>query len=174
MSGHGTRARYFGGCRCEGCRRANARYQRERKARARTGAPGFVDAAGSGVRAHLLRLSRKGVGRRAVADACGLDAHTVWAIRRGKRLRICATTAARILAVDAGARADHARVSAAGPRRIVERLVDYGYTKLFLARQLGYRGAGLPFCYSGPMVSARTASRVERLERLIEQGRVSR
>jgi hypothetical protein len=74
--------------------------------------------------------------------------------------------------VDADARADRALVPARRTHKLIRELVNDGYTKRFLARQLGYTGQGLPF--SRPSITARNASRIERLYRLIEQGRVSR
>jgi hypothetical protein len=51
-------------------------------------------------------------------------------------------------------------------------MVRDGYTRLWIARQLGYKSTGLQFRL--PTVSALNASRVERLYRRIEEGRVSR
>ena len=166
---HGTRSRYFyHGCKCPACRGANAEYQRDRKTHCW---PGFVSA--GAVAAHLQSLGDQGIGTRAVADACDVDRLTISRIRSGRRARIQSRIAERILRVDAGARADSALVSPRQTRQLIAELVNSGYSRLWIARQLGYKGSGLPFLYLR-RITALNASRVERLYRLIQAGKVSR
>jgi hypothetical protein len=173
MTPHATRARYQSGCRCAPCLEANREYQRTRKTES---APRLVSTAR--VRAHILALSRTGVGRKAIANACDLAESTVWRIRNGSFNVIRASTAKRILAVDANARADRSRVAADKTLDLIGRLVADGYSRRFLARQIGYRARvpSLPFLYNrrSDAIAARTASRVERLYVRIQQGRVAR
>lgn len=169
MIRHPSRSAYNAGCRCAPCRQANTEYQRERAARS---APRRVDS--TATRRHLLALSELHVGRRAVADACDLDPRTVQAIRNGERQIIYARTARRILAVDEGVRADGSLVNGEPTRAAIRRLQADGYGVRFLSRNLGTSGSWLPIYSRAPRVTARTASKVERLVRLIEAGRVSR
>ncbi len=159
---HGTRLRYIGGCRCMLCRAANSRYECERAAARRRGEwNGLVDAAPA--RAHVLDLGRRGVGYKAVAAAANLAVSTVARIRSGERLRIRALHSRRILAVDVQARADGSLVPAKSTWRLVGRLLEEGYTKARLARELGAQRPALQL--GRRRVLALTAVRVERLYR---------
>jgi len=113
-------------------------------------------------RKHLLKLRRKGIGRRAVADACDV-AHTILMnVISGQKRSIRAQTERRILAVDVGAVADHALVDAGSTRRRIEQLMAKGYPKARLATLLGYESPRLQF---REKVTAQNALRVERLYR---------
>ena len=169
MRAHPSRSSYAAGCRCPACTRANTEYQRQRATRRE---PGRVDAART--RNHILALSAMHVGRRAVADACDLDPRTVQAIRNSKRQVIYATTARRILAVDENARADGSLVPAAPMKRAIRALQRRGYSVRFLSQHLGLSSPSLPVYRRAERCQARTASRVERLIRLINAGKVSR
>lgn len=114
--------------------------------------------AGDAVRKHLRTLSRRSVGRKAVRDATDVSGRTLDRLARGGKVR--ASTAARILAVDAGARADHSLVPAGPTRRLLQRLTAAGYTEERLAEELGRRRVKI-----GERVHAVTAQRVERLYR---------
>lgn len=94
---HGTRLRYIGGCKCFQCRRANSDYERDRKAARLAGDwNGFVPA--DRARAHLMSLSRSGVGKRAVQAASDVCMTVLQDIRTGKKAQIRARTERRILA----------------------------------------------------------------------------
>src|SRR5688572_24739280 len=81
---HGDRLRYMAGCRCTPCRAANSRYETERlRARKNGDWNGCVPAAKA--RAHLLKLSRRGVGTRAIADASGVARSILRAVARGEK-----------------------------------------------------------------------------------------
>jgi hypothetical protein len=159
---HGSRLRYLGGCRCLPCRAANSRYQCERAAARKTGGwNGLVDAAPAA--AQIFRLSRLGVGYKSVADAAGVSRSIAAKIRSGERRHIRASTARRILAVDAAARADASTVPAGPTWRRIRQLLEEGYTKGRLARELGAQRPALQL--GRRRVLAITAVRVERLHR---------
>jgi hypothetical protein len=156
---HGTRARYVAGkCRCDECRKANREY-----ARSRLKAPfnGLVDAAPA--RAHLLKLSAQGVGRRAVAAACDVALSVLVDVRTGRKPRIRAETSRRILAVDAGAMADHALVPARETRKAITELRRAGLTKREIAERLGSTAATPSLQLTRQKVTAVNALKVRRL-----------
>ncbi len=168
---HGTRARYVAGCKCVPCRAANSRYNTEREAAKKAGDyRGIVSA--DRARRHLLKLSKQGVGYKAVADACGSSHTIVGNVAWGYRKQIRASTERAILSVDAQALADGARVPAGPTWRIINTLVAEGYSKAQLARWLGHKVPALQM--RRDWVIARTASKVERLARLIEAGKMQR
>lgn len=162
---HGTRLRYMGGCRCVPCRAANSRYETERSAARRAGEwNGIVLAAPAA--AHIFHLGRQGVGYKSVADASGVARSVVAKIRSGERQHVRAATASRILAVTADARADASTVPAGPTWRRVRQLLEEGYTKARLARELGAQTPALQL--GRRRVLAITAVRVERLyQRLV-------
>lgn len=156
----GTRLRYIAGCRCYHCRMANSDYERMRAAARKRGEwNGLVDA--SAARAHLLKLRRQGVGRRAVCLASDLNLSVIIKIYQGKRTQIRATTEKRILAVTPAARLDGAHVSAKKTWRLLDQLLDEGFTKARLAGELGYKSRKL--AVGKHKVTVETAGRVERL-----------
>ncbi len=164
---HGRRARYVSGCRCEECRRANTLYETQRnRARARGDWNGLVDATRG--RRHLLRLSRAGVGRRTVCDIAGISRTVYSAIRSGRKLKIRARTARRILTVTRAAMHDAKLLPAAPTLSRIRRLLEEGFTRGEIARRLGSR-ARIPALQIGrrPRVTARTAMRVQKLWRSI-------
>ena len=93
---HGRRARYVAGCRCDLCRAANRNYARKRLHAQKDGDwNGLVDAAEA--RAHLRRLSRLGVGRRAVHAASDVALTVIQDVRDGTKTQIRARTARKRL-----------------------------------------------------------------------------
>jgi hypothetical protein len=168
---HGVRGRYVAGCRCMLCRAANSRYCCEAQRRRDAGDGGEIIPADA-ARQHLLELARSGVGYKAVASACDVADSILFAIRSGSRKRIRKTTEARILAVDRAAIADGARVPAAATWRLLNELIQAGYTKRQLAQWLGAQGPALQV--GKRLVTARTASRVERMYRLVQEGKLRR
>jgi hypothetical protein len=159
---HGTRLRYLGGCRCVPCRAANSRYECERfAARQRGEGNGLVGAAPA--RQHLLKLRRLGVGYKSAAASASVATSIVAKILSGERTRVRAQTARRILAVDRTALADAAVVPAAATWRRVEWLVEQGFTKARISREIGQGGRALQI--GRRRVLARTAMRIEQLYR---------
>jgi hypothetical protein len=162
LRSHGTRLRYLGGCRCVPCRAANSRYETGRAAARRAGDwRGLVDAAP--VADHLRRLSRAGVGYKAAADAAGVARSVAWAVLAGRKTRVRAHTARRLLAVDRQALADSARVPAGRTWRLVALLLEEGYTRGRIALELGAQRQALQL--GRRHVLASTAMRVEQLYR---------
>lgn len=86
-------------------------------------------------RAHLARLAELGVGRRAVAAASDVALTSLLEIKLGRKLKIRTETERRILAVDAGARADSAHVSGARTWSAVGELLRMGWTKGAISQQ---------------------------------------
>ena len=108
---HGTRMKYMAGSKCLPCRAANSRYECERaKARLAGEWNGLVPAAPA--RRHLLRLSKHGVVRCAVAAACDVSLTIIASIRSGKRTQVRKRTQDRILGVTRMAVSDAALVPA--------------------------------------------------------------
>lgn len=160
---HGTRARYVGGgCRCEPCRKANREYAAARaRARAQGDTGELIDAAP--VRAHLAALAEQGVGRRAVAAACDVALSTLRSVGQGRKLRVRASTARRILAVDAGAIADGGLVPAGPTRQALRELLRLGLTKTEVARRMGSSAKVPSLQLVARHVTAKNALRVQRL-----------
>lgn len=161
---HGTRHRYMSGCRCTPCRAANSRYECERAAARRRG-EGAQLVPADRARAHILKLGRLGVGYKSVAAAASVAVSVCAKIRSGERRQIRATTERRIVAVDAGARADSSLVPARATWRRIEALRAEGFSKREIARRLGLRGNGIQF--GRGRILARTEARVERFYRLM-------
>ncbi len=123
---------------------------------------GLVDAAPA--RRHMRKLSRRGVGFRAVAAVTDIGLTTIQKIRNGKRRRIRKAVADRILAVTAAEVSDGALVPAGETNRMLRELVTEYFTRGEVARQLGYKSLALQIGKNG-LVLARTEQRVRRLYR---------
>lgn len=163
---HGTRLRYIAGCKCFYCRRANSDYERQRRAARLTGDwNGIVPA--DKARAHLMSLSRSGVGRRAVAAATDLCPTVLQDIRTGKKTQIRARTERKILAVTRRMVSDGALVKPGRTFRLIALLKDEGFSKAELARRLGYQNGALQF--QPNRMTARNVARVENLYRSLTE-----
>lgn len=159
---HGHRLRYMAGCKCFKCRRSNSDYERIRQAARLAGDwNGIVDAGPA--RAHLLKLSRAGVGQWSVVAATDIARSMIHEIKNGDRPRIRARTARKILAVTTDQRADHSHVRAAHTWVLIRELLREGYTKSALANLLGYKTRAIQ--YRRHRVTARNAQRVLALHR---------
>lgn len=160
----GDRLRYMAGCRCAECRRANTEYEKARyKARKAGDWNGLVSA--EPARAHLAELSRLGVGRRAVQAAADLSGSVLLAIIHGHKTQIRMRTERAILAVTTACASDHALIDAGPTWLLIDELLHLGYSKAFLAGQLGYANPALQF--NRQQVTVRNAYEVQRLhERL--------
>lgn len=167
---HGVRARYVGGCRCMLCRAANSRYSSTRQAARDAGDRRELVSANEAV-AYIRFLGGKGVGYKSVAAAAGLSPTTLQKILKGERTKIRRDAAKRILAVDQSAVADHALIDSRPTWKILDELISLGYTKRWLAQKLR---AGHSIQFNRQRITAKSASKVERLYRLIEAGRISR
>ena len=163
---HGTRLRYLAGCKCFHCRRANSDYERERQAAREAGDwNGFVDAGPA--RAHLRKLSRRGVGKRIVHAVSDVSLSVIDAVRAGRKTRIRARTERKILAVTPAARGDAALIPAGPTWERIGWLLDEGFTKGRIALELGRKTRALQI--NRRTVTVRTAARVEALVRRYQQ-----
>lgn len=161
----GTRVRYYAGCRCAECRRANTAYETERAAARRRGeGNGLVSA--ERARVHLVWLSSRGVGHKTAADAAKVANSLVTKIVYGQRTKIRAQSERRILAVTEAAAADRALIGAGPTWLLIDELIAWGYSQTRIASELlGRRVLGLQV--GRQRVTVRTAERVRRLhERL--------
>lgn len=128
----------------------------------------------SDARAHLLKLSKRGIGYKAVADAASVSRSVTGRILWGKRPNIRKSTSDRILAVSKDAIADGARVSAKPTIEILNRLIQDGYTKTQLAAWLGSKAKVPSLQIMHATILARTASNVERMDIMIRDGKLER
>jgi hypothetical protein len=139
---HGERARYMAGCRCLPCRAAHARYNADCERRIRNGITNKLVPADR-AREHLVNLSRKGIGRHAVRAATDIAESILHQITQGRRLHICEAAERRILAVDESVRSDHSLMDARTIWKLLDELIDRGYSRAQLARWLGKRSPAL-------------------------------
>lgn len=159
---HGCRLRYLAGCRCNECRKANSVYENERqKARRKGDWNGIVSA--ENARRHILKLSKLGVGRKAVAAATDISETIISGIRSGKKKHIRARTERLILAVTKEMASDQALVSAKETWRLINELLKEGYTIAHLANGLGYKTPALQI--GKHRITVRNAHRVKVLYR---------
>lgn len=119
-------------------------------------------------RLHILALARQGIGLRSVAAAGDLGRATLWAIKTGRKKRIMASTAERILAIDKGARADGALVPARQTWRLIRDLLAEGFTRRAIARRaLGCKSSNPQLQFRGGRVTARSAQAIARFYRQV-------
>ncbi len=157
---HGTRVRYVTGCKCMLCRAANSRYETERALARKNGDWNglvFADRA----RAHLRMLSRRGIGRRLIADACGISDSMLHEIKIGRKRRIRARTERAILATNEHLRGDKTLVLARPVWAKVDLLLRHGFSKAEIARRIGLKRPAIQF--DRHIVTARTAMLIEKL-----------
>lgn len=160
---HGTRIRYMSGCKCMLCRAANSSYETERAALRRQGLDnGIVPA--KRAKAHLIKLSKIGIGRRAVSIAAKIGKTTICQIKRGTKTHIRKNTERRILSVTISDARPHTVVSATRTWKMIERLLRDGFSKRALAQRLGYKYSLQLFKHR---VLAKNAVKVFRFYKLI-------
>lgn len=112
-------------------------------------------------RAHILALSRKGVGYTSVSEASDVSRSVLFKIAKGERKQIRRSTRDAILDVSIGAAAGGARVPAGPTWRMLEALLPEYLTRGNLALALGYKQPALQI--GRKWVLARTELRVRRL-----------
>jgi len=168
---HGTHACYvLDRCGCQPCCDANTAYERRR--RHAINRPDevwrpYVSAAPA--RRHLKQLAEAGVGLKQVAKVSGLGHGVLSKLVYGDRARnmgpsrrIRQVTADKILAVTVADVADGAKVDGSATWALIEELVAAGYTKTWIAGQLGRSVGNLR---RRPLVRASTAQAVAELHR---------
>lgn len=111
-------------------------------------------------RAHLIALAAKGIGIKAVRDACDVSSTILWDVRNGLQPHIRVETERRILAVDRHAAADHAIIDGRRTHRAIARMQALGLTKTEIAQRLGRATHAIQI---KPSVIAKTEARVLRL-----------
>jgi len=168
---HGTHACYvLDRCGCQPCRDASTAYERRR--RHAINRPDEVwrpyVAAGT-ARCHLKGLAAAGVGLKQVAKVSGLGHGVLSKLVYGDRARNMApsrrirqATADKILAVTVADVAVGAKIDGSRTWALVEELVAAGYTKTWIAGQLGRSVGNLR---RRPLVRASTARAVAELHR---------
>lgn len=149
---HGDRLRYLAGCKCAECRAANSQYECQRAQARKNGDWNGIVLADE-ARAHLRKLSRAGLGRHTIAEASGIAASIIQAIRGGTKRNIRARTARRLLSVTADAIADRGLVKADGLWKRIHKLLQEGFTKTELAKRLGH---GVAIQFGKKRVTARS------------------
>jgi hypothetical protein len=112
-----------------------------------------------------MRLSKQGVGRRAVSAACDVSSTVISAIRTGRRTQIRKRTQDRILGVTRLAVSDAALVPARKTWSQITQLLQEGFTKAELAQRLGFAGPALQI--GKDKILACTAARVDRFFRML-------
>jgi hypothetical protein len=99
----------------------------------------------------------------------------VWGIRQGDRPRARYGTVQRILAVDLSCAKDGVRVPAGPTWKILDGLIGRGFSKVQLARWLGYGGGKFPSLQlRRDFITAANALRVERVAALLNAGKLRR
>lgn len=162
---HGTRLKYLSGCKCAECRRANTAYQCAREAAKKLGDwNGIVSA--TKARKHMLKLSEKGIGRRAVQAVTDISDTILHDIRAGTKKNIRARTERKILAVTPDLASEGALISAAPTWHLIRQLLAKGYTKTQLAKMLICDAHALQI--SQKQVRVRTAEAIARLYKKLE------
>lgn len=166
---HGTRLRYFGGCRCVPCRAAHSRYNVESRRRNRRG-EGNPHIAAAPVVAHLRELSKQGIGYKTACEVAGVGARSIALKLSGKSKTIRALNAQAILAVTPEIAAlDGTRIDAGPTKRRIRWLLNEGMTNTEIARRLGYKWGMLHF-KKRKKITARNAMRIEQLVNLMRLG----
>jgi len=171
-SPHGTNARYSSGCRCEPCRLARSQYLSDTKWRLSRGHGRSVST--ERARRHILELSRRGMGYLAVAEAASVNHGIVWGIRQGVRKRARWATVERILRVDLSCARAGTRVPAGPTWRILNELIDRGFSKRQIAIWMGFRGKGSSLQLRHDLVTAENAARVRKVKSLLDAGKLRR
>ena len=169
---HGTYVKYVQErCHCEPCKAANRDYERRRQAAIRNPDQVWAPYVPAGpARRHAQQLAAAGLGLKQLARVSGVSHGTLTKLIYGDQVRgagpskrIRQSTADRILAVTAADRAGGSRVAAESTWQLIEELVAAGYTKCWIAAQLGRRNSNLT--RRGPQVTAATARLVGELHR---------
>jgi len=163
----GTRAKYVvEKCRCEACRAANRAYYHTHKYDRPDYVPAFVSA--TRARTHIAELRASGVGKRVIAERADLSQSAVENIAKGNVRRIRPDTEAAIIGITPRAAADGASVDAAPTWATIGRLLERGWSKAAISRELGHNGRALQL--GRDRVKKSTATAVEELWQRVTAG----
>lgn len=163
---HGKRSMYRLGCRCDDCRAANTKYERNRAQVKAAGAPPNAIVSAETARAHLLALSSEGVGRVRISELSGVAESRVHGIRKGTIERIHENTEAALLAVHKEVPTDWTLVASTAARAMVAELREEGFTSAELARRLGYN-EGHRFRITTKLITKQTEDRITAFYKMI-------
>lgn len=161
---HGTRIKYIGGCRCIHCRAANSRYESQRAQKRRLGLDNGLTPANR-ARKHLMLLSRKGIGRRTVSMRSGVSQSIIAKIRNGQRNQIRKDTERKILSVSVASARPNCLINAAPAWKMINSLLDGGFTKAELAQRLSYKSRALQI--GKDRITAKNAAKICRFHATI-------
>jgi hypothetical protein len=171
----GTRAKYVvERCRCAECREAVRLYERKRTRAIRRPDEVWVPYVPAGkARRHLKELAEYGIGLKTVAKVSGVPHGALSKLiygdparRRGPSKRIRPETERRILSVSLEDAAGAAKVPAGPTWRLLDDLIARGFTRTWIAGQLGADSPSLQI--SRVRVRATTARKVAELHRRLE------
>ena len=174
---HGARAKYVvERCHCPLCRESVRIYELARRRALSRPDEAWVPYVPSGkARRHLAELSALGVGHKRVAEVSGVAHGTIAKIvygdpRRGQRpsRRIRPETERRILAVTLADAAPAAKIPAGPTWALLDDLIARGWTKGWLAVQLGATAKVPALQISRDRVRTTTARKVFALHRRLE------
>lgn len=149
------------GCRCDRCKAAATRYNKQRVAAISKGEwRPWADAAP--VREHVAALRRAGLSFEQIADLAGADRRNLESVLDPARTRVRAGFAAKVLAVslDLDALPDWARIDATGTRRRIQALMYAGWSAHTLAPLIGVERLALRKLMDRPRVRVMTARAV--------------
>lgn len=157
---HGTHTRYSKGCRCDSCRTAHRIYERNRTRQVRRERQGieprvhrFVST--DEAKEHLLFLRSKGIGLTGISIRSGVDRSSLQQIVAGRKKKILAVNAGKILAVPAIHNLPGQFVPADEAKRLIAELRARGYYVREIAARLGQQSEN---------ITLRKTVRLKRLE----------
>lgn len=173
----GTRAKYvIEKCRCAPCREAVRLYEQKRQRAIRRPDEVWVPYVPAGkARRHVKDLAEYGIGLKTVAKVSGVAHGTLSKLvygdparRMGPSRRIRPETERRILAVSIEDAAGGAKIPAGPTWRLLDDLIARGFTKSWLAAELGVTAKMPALQISRASVEALTARKVAELHRRLE------
>ncbi|HEV2071083.1 MAG TPA: hypothetical protein VGR26_14935 [Acidimicrobiales bacterium] len=172
---HGTYVKYVvERCKCDDCREANRLYElKRRRAMSRPDELWLPYVPAGRARRHVQALSAAGVGHKTVAKVSGVAHGTIAKLiygdpkrNMGPSRRIRPETERRLLAVTPENAADCARVPAGPTWELLNDLIGRGFTKGWLAQELGNKSPALQI--KRTEVYGRTARAVAALHKRLE------
>lgn len=135
---HGYARYRLDNCRCDICRKAVQKYDRQQVINRANGRPATVDA--EPIRKHVRSLQAEGIGLRRIAETSGVRRQTLQVLLAGRTYcnhppsrRVRAATAEKLLAVTVETARQRRTVDAIGTRRRLQALVAIGWTQEHLA-----------------------------------------
>jgi hypothetical protein len=145
---------------------AEARVKRDHLNRRHRPKPPAEYVSAAKVRAHLKRLQKQGIGVQSVRVACGVSSSVLDRMLRGMIKRTRRATEAKILAVDITAARGRAKIDGAQTWDLLDDLIARGFTRSWIARQLGQKGPGLQL--KRHSVTGENARKVRELHKRLE------